>query len=151
MAVGRRAKNPRACIVITSTPSWLKTSLVVKTVPRFGFVDDGCESVTVTRALQAIAGAHRRRPAHLFDARRAHRGRVEQDAAHEQTHEERPGVPPARDQPVERPVRRRDRIDVERLRVVTLREREDLLLGHLDLAELGHVTNVEVLPVAHRP
>ena len=31
------------------------------------------------------------------------------------------------------------------------RELDDVLLGHLDRAELGHVADREVLPVAHRP
>ena len=44
-----RAKNPRALRLKTRTPSWLKTSLVVKTVPRPGFFDEGCTSVTVER------------------------------------------------------------------------------------------------------
>ena len=48
-------------------------------------------------------------------------------------------------------VDRRGRIDVERLWVVALRELDDLALTHVDRAELGHVADREVLPVAHRP
>jgi len=41
---------------MTSVPSWLKTSLIVKTVPRAGFFDEGCTSVTVTRPVSRSPG-----------------------------------------------------------------------------------------------
>ena len=49
------------------------------------------------------------------------------------------------------PSHRGRRVDVERLRVEALRELDDVGLGDVDLAELGHVADREVLPVAHRP
>jgi len=56
VGVTRRAKKPRAFRVRTSTPSWLKTSFVVNTVPRPGSFDDGCTSVTVERPLSVSPG-----------------------------------------------------------------------------------------------
>ena len=59
-------------------------------------------------------------------------------------------VPAARDEPAERPLRGRLRVDVDRLRVVLTGELENvLLLGHLIGAVDGLVTGLEILPVLH--
>ena len=55
-ARGARSEPRAVHGVITSSPCWLKTSLVVKIVPRRGFVADGCESVTVTRPVRRSPG-----------------------------------------------------------------------------------------------
>ena len=58
-------------------------------------------------------------------------------------------MPAACDQPAERALAGGLGIDMERLRVESPAELDDLLLGDSDRAELGHVADLEVLPVAH--
>jgi len=60
-------------------------------------------------------------------------------------------VPAARDQPAVGRLFGRLGVDVERLRVEARRELDDLLGGDGDLADLDHLTDPKVLPVAHDP
>jgi hypothetical protein len=60
-------------------------------------------------------------------------------------------VPAAGDQPAERRLFRRSRVDVERLRVELLGEREDVRLAHGHGTDLDRAADLEVLEPAHRP
>ena len=53
-------------------------------------------------------------------------------------------MPAAGDDPAERSVAGGDRVDVERLRVEPRRELDDVVLGHVDRAELEHAPGREV-------
>ena len=127
----------------------MKTSLVVKIVPRCGFVDEGCESVTVTRPVSRSpgrTGAVQRRlsmPGEPIDAESSRMPRTNSPMKSAAV------CQPLAINPPNGPVLRRDRVDVERLRVVALRELDDLALCHVDRAELRHVADREVFPVAH--
>src|SRR5690606_14852239 len=98
--------------------------------------------------VQAVAGAHGPRPAHLVDAGRPHARYRRDEMVDEQAHHDAAGHPPAGDQP---PV---DRfagglpVDMEGLRIVAPRELDDLLLGDEVIAELDDFTGSEILEVA---
>jgi len=109
-----------------------------------GFADAGHAEPRAER----VPRAHRLEPAQLVDAARPHARHVVDEAAHEQSHEERGGVPAAGDQPAVDRLFGRFNAGMERLRVEPARELEDLLLADDLLAQLEHLTFAEVLQIA---
>src|SRR5580658_3442060 len=95
---------------------------MVFTIPRPGLLCDRRASVTVART----------RPPDLVQAGAAQAGLGRQEVRDELPHDQTRRMPSARDQPAERAASRGHRIDVERLRIEILSERNDFIFADAD-------------------
>src|SRR5690606_35627854 len=102
----------------------------------------------VEAAAQDVAGTHRCEPAQLVEPGGAHARDFGDEAVGEHPHHDRAGVPAARDQAAVGGALRRLGVDVEGLRIVALRELDDLFLGDQVLVELDDLTGLIILEPA---
>ena len=100
---------------------------------------------TVARAGQAVAGQHRLLPFDVVDARRALRGRIEQEGVAEQPHEHRAGMPAGGRQPAENAGLAGRLVEMHRLRIELAGEFDDLLRRHVLGAEIDRAAFDEIL------
>jgi len=94
------------------------------------------------------AGTHRREPAQFVQAGRAHARDLGDEAVGKHPHHDRAGMPAARDQAPIGGFLRRLGVDVERLRIVALRELDDLFLADRVFAELDDFPGLIILEPA---
>ena len=131
----------------TSSSCWLAMTQRSRTMPRSGLERDGLTSSTSSRAVEAVAGAHRLEPAQLVDPGRAHRRGAIQQAVREQAHERAHGMPAARDQPAIDRSGGRLLVEVERLRIPVPGEGDDLVPTERAPAQMMDLAGGEIVEV----
>ena len=136
--------------VITRSPRSLNTSQKKLTKPRSGLLCETRVPLHAAAQRQAVARADRLEPLHLVDARRAHRGCVEQQPVGDHLHHDAARVPARGAEPAQHGVARRLLVEMHRLRIELRRKADDLLARDTARPILGRPVGVEILEIILR-
>src|SRR5882672_7773009 len=118
--------------------------------PAVGVLGGGSGPHHAEACPKRVSRPHRLEPAELVDTARSEARHVMKERAHEQAHEERGRVPAAGDQAAVDRGLGRFPVYVERLRIETAGEVQDLLLADGFFTQLEHLAFLEVFQMAHR-